>query len=146
MSANLPRILFLCARNDCRSQIAEAWARKLARGGVDCWSAGLSAGGVDPRAVTVMREVGLDLSEHRSKQVSELPSLPFDWVFTLADIAAVSGPVFPVPARLRHHAFPDPVEAVRTLKDESEILTHYRRSRDEILAFIKTLPGMTSGR
>jgi arsenate reductase len=136
------KTLFLCTGNACRSQMAEGWARHLLGDRVEVWSAGVMAAGVDPRAVAVMREAGVDISGHRSKQVNELLAIPFDRVITVCDYAAEVCPIFPGKVRMLHQGFADPPSLARGAATEAEALAHYRRVRDEIRAFIEALPEM----
>ncbi len=132
-------VLFLCTGNACRSQMAEGWARHLRVDDFNAYSAGVAPHGVDPRAVKVMAEVGVDLSGHRSKHVDELFDTPLDLVVTVCDAAAEACPVFPRPVPKRHHSFEDPPALARSAPDEETALTHYRRVRDEIRAFVASL-------
>jgi arsenate reductase len=134
------KLLFLCTGNACRSQMAEGWARHLLGDRVEVWSAGVMAAGVDPRAVQVMREAGVDISGHRSKPVNELLAIPFDRVITVCDHAAEVCPIFPGKVRMLHHGFADPPSLARASATDAEALGHYRRVRDEIRAFVETLP------
>ncbi len=140
MSGRL-RILFLCTGNACRSQIAEGWARQLRREALEPYSAGTDPHGLDPRAVTVMGEAGVDISGQQSKHVDELAGIDFDWVITLCDSAAEACPVFPGPARRLHRSFEDPPALAREAGSEERALAVYRRVRDAIRAFVETLPG-----
>lgn len=140
MSGRL-RILFLCTGNACRSQIAEGWARQLRREALEPYSAGTDPHGLDPRAVTVMGEAGVDISGQQSKHVDELAGIDFDWVITLCDSAAEACPVFPGPARRLHRSFEDPPALAREGGSEERALAVYRRVRDAIRAFVETLPG-----
>lgn len=134
------KILFLCTGNACRSQMAEGWARHLKADRIEAWSAGIAPAGVDARAVQVMREAGVDLSAHHSKHVGDLLHIPFDWVVTVCDHASENCPVFPGRARRFHCGFHDPPTLARGESDPEAALNHYRRVRDEIRAFIETLP------
>lgn len=138
--ANKLRLLFLCTGNACRSQMSEGWARHLKCNRVDAWSAGVAPHGLDSRAVKVMGEVGVDISGHTSKHVDTLLDLPFDYVITVCDSAAESCPVFPGRAKKVHRSFQDPPTLAREARNEEEALEYYRRVRDEIRAFIETLP------
>ncbi len=91
------KILFLCTGNSCRSQMAEGWARFLHGDKMEVWSAGIEPRGVDPYAVRVMAEAGVDLSHHYSKNVQEVIDIPFDFVITVCDHARESCPLFPRP-------------------------------------------------
>lgn len=134
------RILFLCTGNACRSQICEGWARHLRGDVIEACSAGVAPQGLDPRAVQVMAEVGADISGQRSKHVDELLDVPFDYVVTVCDAAAESCPIFPGEANRLHHGFQDPPRLAKEARTEDEALSHYRRVRDEIRAFVETLP------
>ena len=134
------RILFLCTGNSCRSQMAEGWARALKGGQIEAFSAGIETHGLNPRAVKVMSEAGVDISAHRSKTVAQLPSPDFDYVITVCDRARESCPLFPGKTRIVHAGFDDPPRLAQTAKTKEEALAHYRRVRDEIKAFIETLP------
>ena len=133
-------VLFLCTGNSCRSQMAEGWARLLKGGAIEAYSAGTAPRGLDPRAVTVMAEVGVDISGHRSKSVDELGDLEFDYVITVCDSAHESCPFFPGATKVVHVGFDDPPRLARDAKTEEEALQHYRRVRDEIRAFVEKLP------
>ena len=135
------RILFLCSGNSCRSQMAEGWARALRGELVDAHSAGLEPRGLDPHAVAVMREAGVDISKQRSKHLGEVLDLKLDVVITVCDNAYENCPVFPRPVRVVHRNFDDPPRLASTAEGEEEILNHYRRVRDELREFVETLPG-----
>lgn len=134
------RILFLCTGNSCRSQMAEGWARALRGEEIQPYSAGIEVHGLNLRAVKVMAEAGVDIAGQRSKHVNELLGVPFDYVVTLCDAARESCPVFSGDAPVVHMGFDDPPHLARHARSEEEALTHYRRVRDEIKAFIETLP------
>jgi arsenate reductase len=137
---NRLRILFLCTGNSCRSQMAEGWARALKGDAIDAYSAGIETHGLNPHAVKVMAEAGVDISGHRSKHLSELKDITFDYVVTVCDHAHESCPLFPGKARVVHKGFDDPPRLAKNAKTEEEALNHYRRVRDEIRAFIEKLP------
>jgi arsenate reductase len=139
------RILFLCTGNACRSQMAEGWVRKLKSDEIEPYSAGTAPAGVDPRAVKVMAEAGVEISAQRSKHVSTLKGVQFDYVVTLCDSAAENCPWFPGPTKTVHHGFDDPPKLAKDAKTEEEALAHYRRVRDEIRAFVATLPDSLEG-
>jgi arsenate reductase (thioredoxin) len=120
--------------------MCEAWARHYAGDFIEAYSAGVSPHGVDPRAVNVMAEVGVDMSAQRSKHVDTLASVSFDYVITVCDNAAESCPVFPAAVRKMHRGFQDPPKLARAASSDAEALDHYRRVRDEIRDFISTLP------
>jgi len=135
-----PRVLFLCTGNSCRSQMAEGFARALRGGSIEPRSAGLEARGLDPRAVRVMREAGVDIAAQRSKTVDEVLGERFDWVVTVCGHAHETCPVFPGGARVLHRGFDDPPRLAGGARSEEEALAHYRRVRDEIRVFIESLP------
>jgi arsenate reductase len=136
-------VLFLCTGNSCRSQMAEGWARALRADTIVPYSAGIETHGLNPHAVRVMREAGVDISGHRSTHVNELigAGIEFDVVVTVCDHAHESCPVFPGRTRIVHRGFDDPPRLARDAATEDEALEHYRRVRDEIRAFVETLPG-----
>jgi len=137
---NRVKVLFLCTANACRSQMAEGWARQLKGDAIEAYSAGVEPGGLDPRAVRVMAEAGVDLSGHRSKHVREVAGVAFDCVITVCDNAREACPLFPGRTKVIHVGFDDPPRLARDAKTEEEILAPYRRVRDEIKMFIETLP------
>ena len=134
------KILFLCTGNSCRSQMAEGWARKLKGGLIEPYSAGIEPRGLDTIAVKVMAEVGVDISGNRSKHVNELKDIIFDYVITVCDHANEHCPLFPGKTKKIHVGFDDPPRLAKQAGNEQEILKIYRRVRDEIRDFIKTLP------
>ena len=136
------RVLFLCTGNSCRSQMAEGLARRFAGEALESFSAGTAPHGLDPRAVAVMAEVGIDISGHLSKRVSDLPVGSFDLVVTVCDNARESCPILPGPGRKLHAGFEDPPRLAAGAGSEEEALGHYRRIRDQIRAFVETLPGI----
>lgn len=140
MNAERLKALFLCTGNSCRSQMAEGWARELKSDVLQAWSAGVAPHGIDPRAVRVMEEVGVDISAQRSKDVEELMDIPFDYVVTLCGGANETCPVFVGKTRRLHVGFDDPPALAKEAGSEEEALKIYRRVRDEIRAFVKTLP------
>jgi arsenate reductase len=139
------KILFLCTGNSCRSQMAEGWARALHGDRIEACSAGTAPGRVDPRAVRVMGEAGVDISSQRSKHLDELKGAAFDAVVTVCDRANESCPVFPGEARRLHSGFDDPPRLAASAATEDEALAHYRRVRDEIRAFVAALPDRLGG-
>jgi arsenate reductase len=134
------KILFLCTGNSCRSQMAEGWARHLKGGSIDARSAGIEKHGLNPRAVMVMAEAGVDISGHVSKSLEDLPDLDFDCVVTVCGHAHETCPVFPGRARVVHVGFDDPPKLAEEAKTEEEAMEPFRRVRDEIRAFVETLP------
>jgi arsenate reductase len=132
------KILFLCTGNSCRSQMAEGWARHLKGEVIEPYSAGIERHGLNPLAVKVMAEAGVDISGQRSKTLDDLPVREFDWVITLCGHASETCPFFP--GQKIHVGFDDPPRLAAGAKNEEEALIHYRRVRDEIRDFIITLP------
>ncbi len=133
-------ILYLCTGNSCRSQMAEAWTRAL-RKDISCWSAGVLKHGMNVNAVKVMAEAGVDMSTQHSKTVDELPDIKFDYVVTLCGHAAENCPFFASDAKRVHRGFDDPPSLVSGMENEDEILSVYRRVRDEIKELVGNLPG-----
>jgi arsenate reductase len=133
-------VLFLCTGNSCRSQMAEGWARHLHGGRLTALSAGLDPHGLNPRAVQVMAEVGVDISGQSSDAVAAFAGQPVDVVFTVCGHAHESCPVWPGGARVVHHGFDDPPALAAGAASEEEALAPFRRVRDEIRAWIETLP------
>lgn len=134
------KILFLCTGNSCRSQMAEGWTRHLKSDRIDVWSAGIEAHGLNPLAVRVMAEEGVDISGARSKMVDEFLDIPFDYVITVCDDAGEECPFFPGLVKRVHMAFDDPPKLAASAKTEEEALFHYRRVRDKIRAFVEKMP------
>ena len=138
------KVLFLCTGNSCRSQMAEGFARALKGDVIDAYSAGVEPHGMNPLAVKAMAEAGVDLSAQRSKHIDELKHVPFDYVVTVCDHANETCPTFPGKVKRIHVGFDDPPRLAKSAKTEDEAMTHYRRVRDEIEQFIRTLPqGLT---
>lgn len=134
------KILFLCTGNSCRSQMAEGWTRHLKGNLIEPYSAGTETHGLNPNAVRVMAEAGVDISGHESKTVADLETKEFDYVITVCSDADQNCPIFPGKTIKVHHGFDDPPKLAKTAKTEEEELSHYRRVRDEIRNFIDTLP------
>jgi len=137
-----PTILFLCTGNSCRSQMAEGWARHLHGDRVRALSAGVAPKGLDPRAVAVMAEAGIDISGQASRHVDELLAEPIDLVVTVCDGARESCPVFPRRVRTLHRSFEDPPRLAAGASGEEAALAPYRRVRDEIRVFVARLPDL----
>jgi len=135
------KVLFLCTGNSCRSQMAEGWARHLQGDVLEPYSAGLEKHGMNPHAVQVMAEAGVELSKHFSKTLADLPGVVFDAVVTVCGHANEHCPVFPGKTRVLHAGFEDPPTLTKHLRDGEEKLAVYRRVRDEIRRFVETLPG-----
>jgi arsenate reductase len=137
---NKIKILFLCTGNSCRSQMAEGWARHLKGDMVEPYSAGIETHGLNPKAVKVMAESGVDISNHRSKNVHELMHINFDYVITVCGHAEGRCPIFQGKTVRIHRGFDDPPKLAAGAKSEEEALMHYRRVRDEIRNFVLQLP------
>jgi arsenate reductase len=120
--------------------MAEGWVRHLKGDLIEAYSAGVDPHGMNPLAVKVMAEAGVDITGHRSKHVDELRDVAFDYVVTVCDQANEACPVFPGQTRRVHVGFDDPPRLARNAKDEEEALSHYARVRDEIRAFVDRLP------
>ena len=136
------KVLFLCTGNSCRSQMAEGWARSLHSQLIDTYSAGTSPHGVNPLAIKVMAEAGIDISRHESKHLDTLNHLKLDLVITVCDNAASNCPVPPKGTRVVHVPFDDPPQLAKGAKSEEEALQHYRRVRDEIRDFMAEMPSL----
>ncbi len=134
------KVLFLCTGNSCRSQMAEGWARHLKGDVIEAYSAGIETHGLNPNAVRVMAEAGVDISGHRSKHVDELKDIALDYVVTVCDNAHESCPLFPGKTQVVHVGFDDPPRLAKGMKTDEEKLECYRRVRDEIKRFIETCP------
>ncbi|HDL64672.1 MAG TPA: arsenate reductase ArsC [Proteobacteria bacterium] len=140
------RVLFLCTGNSCRSQMAEGWVRHLKGNIIEPYSAGIGKHGLNTLAVKVMAEVGVDIHRQKSKVVADLPTMEFDYVVTVCGHAHETCPYFPGKAKVIHIGFDDPPKLAESAETEEEALTHYRRVRDEIRAFVKTFPdGLLKG-
>lgn len=133
------KILFLCTGNSCRSQMAEAWGRNLKGTLLESFSAGVNPKGVDPRAVSAMAEVGVDITDQTSKSVEDISHIRFDHVVTVCGNAHQNCPTFPG-AKISHIGFDDPPHLALDAADESHAMSHYRRVRDEIRGFVQDLP------
>lgn len=135
-----PRILFLCTGNSCRSQMAEGLCRHLRGDVIEPYSAGIETHGLNPLAVKVMDEIGIDISDHHSKTVPELGDTEFDYVVTVCGHADETCPLFAPRTRIVHRGFDDPPRLAASAANEAEALVHYRRVRDEIRDYVLTLP------
>jgi arsenate reductase (thioredoxin) len=137
-------VLFLCGENACRSQMAEGLVNHDLAGQVQARSAGVQPSRVNPRAVQVMAELGIDIRRQRSKSVDELAGERFDLVVTLCDQAQAQCPLFPGETEVRHVGFPDPARAAGT---EAEIIAVFRQVRDALRAeLIPLLRGKAKAR
>lgn len=129
-----PKILVLCTGNSCRSQLAEGYLRHFAAGKAEIYSAGIETHGVNPRAIAIMKEDGIDISKHTSNNVNEYATMKFDYVITVCDNAKENCPYFPATIKMFHHNFPDPAKAKGT---EAEIMNEFRKVREKIKAYSK---------
>ena len=134
------KILFLCTGNSCRSQMAEGWTRALKSDAIEPYSAGIETHGLNPNAVKVMAEAGVDISGHRSQNVQDLMDVPLDYVVTVCGHANETCPMFPGKAKVVHVGFDDPPALAKQARTEEEALDCFRRVRDEIKAYVETLP------
>ena len=134
------KVLFLCTGNSCRSQMAEGWAKALKDDVIDAHSAGIETHGLNHNAVKVMAEAGVDISAHRSKNVADFMDVPFDYVITVCGHANETCPVFLGKTKVVHVGFDDPPALAKDTKTQEEELDCYRRVRDEIRAYVETLP------
>lgn len=145
--SNKRKVLFLCTGNSCRSQMAEGWARALKGDTIDAYSAGIETHGLNPLAVRVMAEAGVDLSRHRSKRVDELATVEFDAVITVCGHANETCPTWlRGRAKVLHVGFDDPPALARDARDEEEALAPYRRVRDEIRSLVARLDEVLADR
>ncbi len=133
----MKKILFLCTGNSCRSQMAEGWTKFLKKDEIEAYSAGIETHGLNPYAVKVMAESGVDISNHKSTNVKDFIDVDFDYVITVCGHANENCPVFPGNAKIIHVGFDDPPTLALELKTEEEKLNCYRRVRDEIKNFIE---------
>ncbi len=131
------KVLFLCTGNSARSQMAEGWARHLKGDVIEPYSAGTETHGLNPLAVEVMKEAGVDISYQKSKLVTELLDIPFDYVITVCSNAEKNCPIFPGKAKIIHFGFDDPAKARGSREEKMAV---FRQVRDEIKAFIESLP------
>lgn len=141
MTNKKKKVLFLCTGNSCRSQMAEGWSKHLKSDQIEAYSAGIETHGLNPKAVQVMKEVGIDISGNKSKLATDLKEIEFDYVVTVCGHANETCPFFPGKTRVVHVGFDDPPKLAQNAKTEEEALGHYRRVRDEIKAFIGKMPG-----
>ncbi len=125
----MKRVLFICTHNSARSQMAEGLVNHDMAGKVQAFSVGTDPTFVHPLAIAVMKEVGIDISRHRSKSIDEFADEKFDFVITLCDKAAETCPVFFGGTRRMHMGFPDPSGVKGT---DEEKLSFFRKLRDQI--------------
>ena len=142
---NKKNILFLCTGNSCRSQMAEGWLRHLHGNQFNVFSAGIETHGLNPNAVKVMAEAGVDISGHRSKLLSEFDEQPLDFVITVCGHANESCPFFPGDTQVIHVGFDDPPKLAEAYDDEQDKLDCYRKVRDEIRDFVVGIEKVLGG-
>jgi arsenate reductase len=130
------RVLILCTGNSARSQMAEGILRNDGGQAFEVYSAGVKASAVRPEAIKAMREIGIDISGHRSKQIDEFTGQEFDYVITVCDNAKESCPIFPGNAQRIHQSFEDPPPP--GAKSAEEMLSIFRRVRDEIREWMRS--------
>lgn len=134
------KVLFLCTGNSCRSQMAEGWANSLMGDMLTASSAGITTHGLNPQAVEVMAEKGVDISSHQSKNIDTLNDT-FDLVVTVCDNAHETCPILPANWRQEHHSFPDPPSQAKILAEQGassqQQLDCYRQVRDLIKEFVQ---------
>lgn len=135
------KILFLCTGNSCRSQMAEGWTRALKSDVLEPYSAGIETHGLNPNAVKVMAEAGVDITSQKSQHIDEFKDTKIDVVITVCDHAHETCPFFPGGANVIHVGFDDPPKLTPPDASEEEKLDAFRRVRDEIKAFVEQLPG-----
>ncbi len=137
---NKKKFLFLCTGNSCRSQMAEGWARHLKGDVIEAYSAGIETHGLNPNAVKVMAEAGVDITGHKSQLWEEFNPAELDCVITVCGHAHETCPIVPGSVKVIHVGFDDPPRMAALLDDEEEKLNCYRRVRDQIREFVETLP------
>ena len=132
----MKKILVLCTGNSCRSQMAEGYLRHFAKDKAEIYSAGILTHGVNPKAIEVMKEDGIDISHHTSNNVNEYTNIDFDLIITVCDNAKENCPYFPSTVKKSHQNFPDPVNANGT---KEEIISAYRHTRDLLKEYCKKI-------
>ncbi|NDV26527.1 arsenate reductase ArsC [Desulfovibrio sp. JC010] len=141
---NKINLLFLCTGNSCRSQMAEGWTRHLKDDRVNVYSAGIETHGLNPSAVKVMAEAGVDISGHKSQHIDELRDVPIDIVVTVCNHAHETCPFFPGGSKVVHVGFDDPPHMAKEIAEKGgsaeEQMDCFRRVRDDIRKFVETLP------
>lgn len=126
------KILVLCTGNSCRSQIAEGYLRSFSGDKAEIYSAGIETHGVNSKAIMVMKEDSIDISQHTSNNIDEYNGIVFDYVITVCDNAKESCPFFPGKAEKFHQNFPDPAKAIGS---KDEIMDEFRKVRDMIKVY-----------
>jgi len=137
-------VLFLCTGNSCRSQMAEGWTRHLKGAQINAYSAGIETHGLNPNAIKVMAEAGVDIRGHTSQHIDDFRDVKLDVVVTVCGHAHENCPYFPADCKVIHVGFDDPPKLAKELAEqgasEEEQLDCYRRVCAEIRAFVETLP------
>lgn len=136
---NKKKLLFLCTGNACCSQMAEGFCRALAAERYDAYSAGIETHGLNPDAVKVMKETGVDISAHYSKTLAELGDITFDYVITVCSHADENCPTILVGTEVIHREFPDPPQLALEKSDTHSRIECFRLVRDEIREYIESL-------
>ena len=132
MVVSMKKILVLCTGNSCRSQMAHGYLQHFGKNSIDVYSAGVEIHGLNPFAVGIMSEGGIDISKHTSNHVDEYSDITFDYVITVCDNAKEACPYFPTQTTTIHHSFEDPSKSSGTAK---ELIAEFRKVRDEIKVF-----------
>lgn len=130
----MKKVLVLCTGNSCRSQIAHGYLQKFANGKAEIYSAGIETHGVNPKAIEVMKEDGIDISHHTSNHIDEYKNIDFDYVITVCDNAKERCPFFPSSAKKFHQNFPDPA---KVKGDDEVVMEAFRSVRDSIKSYSK---------
>lgn len=130
----MKNVLVLCTGNSCRSQMMQGYLNHFGNEKIKAYSAGIETHGVNPRAIKVLAEDGVDISHHTSNHVDEYRGVNFDYLITVCDHAKENCPWFPTDAEKLHHSFNDPAKATGT---EDEILAEFRKVRDEVKEYAK---------
>lgn len=132
LTGKMKNILVLCTGNSCRSQMAHGYLNSFVGNKAKIYSAGIETHGVNPKAIAIMNEDGIDISHHTSNNVDEYKNIDFDFVITVCDNAKENCPYFPSNAKKLHFNFPDPAKATGT---EKEIMKEFERVRDMIKGY-----------
>lgn len=129
------KILVLCTGNSCRSQIAHGYLKHFATDKAEIYSAGIETHGVNPKAIAIMQEDGINISSHTSNNIDEYQDIEFDFVITVCDNAKENCPYFPSKAKKLHYNFPDPAKAKGT---EEEVMQQFREVREMIKSYCQS--------
>ncbi|MBU8901661.1 MAG: arsenate reductase ArsC [Victivallales bacterium] len=134
------KVLFLCTGNSCRSQMAEGWTHHLKGDLIEAYSAGIETHGLNPNAVKVMAEAGVNISEQKSQHIDEFKDIKLDIIVTVCGHAHENCPFFPASCKVIHIGFGDPPKMAEEFSDIEAQLDCYRKVRDEIKKFVETMP------